>query len=519
MSSCHPFLVSAVLGALLTAALSLPGEGASRRPVGAPTASLRTLIVGGGPDVTSNAAQIEGHVRFVASILPPTAKRVVLFADGDVKRPTVAYADPSASGDARRTLAVLLADEAGEPIQTRAPNLGVPVEGPSTLEDLRRALARLAPASVRAPTPLLLYFAGHGTQNEANEGDTAYNLWNGEDLTVRTLAAELARLPSSVPVVLVMAQCYSGAFADLLFRGGDPHGSLTDRNFVGFFSTRKDREASGCSYATAREDYQDFSSYFFGALSGQDRFGNAVEGADFDRDGTVNLHEAFCYALIHDASADTPVCTSQVFLNRFAAVPDAEIFGVPYGEVSQEGTAAQRAALDAMSQQLDLTGDKRALAVYDRLTYRDPAARPSLVQRQGEAKARLNAAREAALAALFARWPALRWGENSRAYREATAGAVDELAGDPALCRTVLEAEKAREEADEAVSDEEAALQRFAGLYGQVVEARHLHREAKGEVATIFEHLWKAEQAVVPTSKEKSGAAAAEAFTRRDGSR
>ena len=32
---------------------------------------LYALLVGGGPDQNDNAAQIEGHVHFVGSILPP----------------------------------------------------------------------------------------------------------------------------------------------------------------------------------------------------------------------------------------------------------------------------------------------------------------------------------------------------------------------------------------------------------------------------------------------------------------
>ncbi len=182
-----------------------------------------------------------------------------------------------------------------------------------------RALATLSAQAEKRPAPLLLYFAGHGTQDEKDETDTHYDLWNGDELNVRDLAAELSRLPRQMPVVLVMAQCFSGAFADVLFRGGDPKAGLAEGNVVGFFSAQKDREAAGCSYATERADYQDFSSYFFGALCGQDRFGDKVTGADYDGDGTVSLHEAFCYALIHDRSADTPVCTSDVFLRSRAS--------------------------------------------------------------------------------------------------------------------------------------------------------------------------------------------------------
>ena len=467
----------------------------------APAVPLYALIVGGGPDVDNNAAQIEGHVHFVAGLLPATAKRVVLFADGKADHESVSYADPGDAADAKRALAVLLADnDAAEPLLTRAPRLGVAPDGPARLQEFHRALAKLSTQASKEPAPLLLYFAGHGTRDEKNEANTAYDLWEGDALKVRALAAEVARLPRQVPVVLVMAQCFSGAFADLLFRGGDPKGALIEQNLAGFFSAQKDREASGCSYETERDDYQDFSSYFFGALCGHDRFGGAVGGADFDGDGTVSLHEAFCYALIHDPSADTPVCTSDAFLQRFAPLPDPAIYGTPYQEAWQAATAAQRAVLDALSAQLGLAGEARALAVFDRLTYGDPMVRPSLIRSQGEAKEKLNAVRQTALAPLFEHWPALRWGGPSREEQRALEGATEELARDKALRQTVLAAEKAHEQADDAVDSEEAALQRFASLYGHIVEARSLRAHGGEEVKTPFERLWKAEQKALPTA-------------------
>ena len=476
----------------------LPGASAAWA-ADAPAVPLYALIVGGGPDVDNNAAQIEGHVHFVAGLLPAATKRIVLFADGKADHESVSYADPSDDADAQRALAVLLAnDDAAEPLLTRVPKLGVALDGPARLQEFRRTLAKLSTQASKEPAPLLLYFAGHGTQDEKNETDTAYDLWDGDSLKVHALAAEVARLPRQVPVVLVMAQCFSGAFADLLFRGGDPKGVLVEQNIAGFFSARKDREASGCSYETERDDYQDFSSYFFGALCGHDRFGGVVGGADYDGDGAVSLHEAFCYALIHDPSADTPVCTSDAFLRRFAPLPDAAIYGTPYKDAWQAGTAAQRAALDALSAQLGLAGETRALAAFDRLTYGDPIARPSLVKSQGEAKEKLNAVRQTALGPLFAHWPALRWGGQSRDEQKALAGATEEFARNEALRRALLEAEKAHEQADEAVDDEEAALQRFAGLYEHIVEARSLRAHGSDETKTQFERLWKAEQKTLP---------------------
>lgn len=472
--------------------------GAAETP---PAVPLYALIVGGGPDVESNAAQIEGHVQFVAGLLPASAKRVVLFASGKVEEATVSYADPGPEADAQRALAILLADnDAAEPVLTRPPKLGVPLDGSARLAEFRRALTKLAAQAGKIPAPLLLYFAGHGSQDEKSEADTAYDLWDKDTLKVHDLAAELAHVPKSVPVVLVMAQCFSGAFADVLFRGGEPGGPLAEREVAGFFSARKDREAAGCSYATERADYQDFSSYFFGALSGHDRFGGKVEGADYDGDGTVSLHEAFCYALIHDASADTPVCTSDTFLKRFAPLADAEIFRVPYPEACKAATAAQRAALDALSEQLGLVGDDRALDVYDRLTFSDPVARPALVKSQSEAKEKLNALRRATFEPTFRRWPALRWDNQAPEYQPAFDDATQAYAKDPEFCRRLIEAGATHDQADGAVENEEAALQRFASLYEAVAEAKALRATGKADLKASFERLWKLEQATLPVS-------------------
>ena len=473
------------------------------RAAEAPAPPFYALLVGGGPDVASNAAQIEGHMSFVAGTVPGAARRLILFADGKIDHPSVSYADTSAPADAQRALAVLLADQdAGEPILGRAPKLGVTIDGRARLQEVRRAMAKLLGQATTQPAPLLLYFAGHGTQGDKKDQDTAFDLWDDDKLTVRTLADELARAPRQLPVVLVMAQCFSGAFANLLFTHGDADGSPLGANLVGFFSAKADREAAGCSYATDRADYQDFSSYFFGALCGQDRFGGTVVGADYDGDGTVSLYEAFCYALIHDQSADTPVCTSDVFLRRSTRLPDETIYATPYHAVWQAGTAAQRAVLDALSGQLGLAGEKRAIDAFDRLTYSDPPVRPPLVKAQGEAKEELDGARSQALGPVLERWPMLRWRKRGTAdYDQAFAAAANELVAETNVWRPLLEVEKAHERADEAVDDEEAALLRFAGMYEHIVEVGHLREHGKAETKAQFERLWKGEQQTLPLAR------------------
>src|SRR5205823_5042163 len=103
------------------------------------------------------------------------------------------------------------------------------------------------------------------------------------------------------------------------------------------------------------------------ALSGHDRLGEPVTGADFDKDGRVSFHEALCYALIHDPTIDAPTCTSDAFLVRFAPGTNADIYTTSFDKILAEASPAQRAVLEELSARLELTGDARLIEAYDRL--------------------------------------------------------------------------------------------------------------------------------------------------------
>ncbi|WP_437946191.1 hypothetical protein WME98_35965 [Sorangium sp. So ce296] len=308
-------------------------------------AAWRALVVGGGPRPPMNQVAIEGHVRYFQSLLPATVERRVLFADGSRGTRSVQFLD-------------------GLRMRYRAPRLPR-IDGATTrrgFDAIWRKFVRARPAD-----PLLLYFAGHGSPDPRRDLDNnVFDLWGGGGLSVRDLAARMEELPDDTPVVLVMAQCFSGAFANLLFEGGRPDGELVERDVVGFFAATRDRPASGCTPEINEADYTDFSSYFFAALSGVDRLGNRVVGADFDQNRFVGMNEAFAYALLHQATGDVPVATSDVFLRRFVNKPDHETMATPYARVLSWSSPAERAALEGLSDALGLRGEHRLRAAYDR---------------------------------------------------------------------------------------------------------------------------------------------------------
>ena len=336
-------LIRQAFAVLLAAALSA-GAFAGAAP--------RVLVLGGGYDLSHNQAAIESNVRYLDRLLPKGAAERVLFADGR-----------------RQTKNVLCEDTRGRQYYRR-PQLPR-LDGPSALPAIEAEFRALA--SGPASEPVLLYTTGHGSPG-AESSNNDFDLWDNGHLSVHRLAAQIKTLPASVPVILVMVQCFSGSFGNLLFEGGNPKAPLASRDLCGFFAAVAERPAAGCTPAVNEAEYRDFTGYFFAALSGADRLGRAVTGADYNYDGFVGMDEAFAYTLVHDDSIDTPVCTSDVFLRRFVPTVGGDFAQAQWADLIAWATPAQRAALAALSDDLHLRGEERLASAYRRFEKMDVRA-------------------------------------------------------------------------------------------------------------------------------------------------
>jgi thiol-disulfide isomerase/thioredoxin len=144
---------------------------------------------------------------------------------------------------------------------------------------------------------LLLFVTDHGTGDPKDPDNNAISLWQ-EKLTVRDLKALLARLPPGVQVVMVMSQCYSGAFANVVGDGGTD----SSRDVCGFFSTTGDQKAYGC-YPEGRD---------------RDKMGHAFHFIDaLGRKATTA--EAHVEVLADDDTPDAPLRTSDAYLARLVS--------------------------------------------------------------------------------------------------------------------------------------------------------------------------------------------------------
>jgi hypothetical protein len=340
------------------------------------------LAIGGGYDASGNPASLERDLKFASATIAASkggngsadGKRAVevYFSDGKAPGRDVQYVDAAAK-EACPPLVRVLAELFGRPeaiaFRYRDHTLDG-VVGPTNYELLEQRFQQLG-RDLKGGDRLFVITAGHGGEayerseesedeltgaaaegdvNEAeqaeldegeeaslNRHDTSLLLWNQDELLVSELCRWLDGLPRDVEVVLIMGQCYSGGFANVIFNGGDAKLGLSPAARCGFFSQLYDRPAAGCAADLDDEDVHEYSSYFWAALGGKTRDGVAVT-ADFDNSGSVSLAEAHAYAVIESDTLDVPVRTSEALLRAYSRL------GGPFE--LQEGPMAGAAADD-----------------------------------------------------------------------------------------------------------------------------------------------------------------------------
>ncbi|MEM6449087.1 MAG: Caspase domain-containing protein [Cyanobacteria bacterium P01_D01_bin.105] len=210
-------------------------------------------------------------------------------------------------------------------------------------------------AQTDKPCPAFFYFSGHGTYNPDNEDNNALMLWEETPISVREFTSWLDPLPEEQPFVTMMAQCYSGSFANLIYENGDPDQPVALQTRCGFFATVASRPSVGCTPAVNEADYKDYSSSFFAGLTGRDRTGNPVASADYNQDGQVSYAEAHAFAKVDEETTDWPISTSEAWLQRQLSPAEINsILSQPIAQWWALARAEQRYVITALAQKLNL---------------------------------------------------------------------------------------------------------------------------------------------------------------------
>jgi thiol-disulfide isomerase/thioredoxin len=141
---------------------------------------------------------------------------------------------------------------------------------------------------------LLFYVTDHGEKNNKDLSNNTITLWK-ENLNVDELREMLALLNREVRTVMVMSQCFSGAFARAMY--GDGGEAQPDGNVCGYFSVTADRPAYGCYPENRGKDGIGYSHRLFEAL-----------------DVLGTLPEAHRRVQVTDNSPDVPFKTTNKYL-------------------------------------------------------------------------------------------------------------------------------------------------------------------------------------------------------------
>ncbi|MEW6331062.1 MAG: hypothetical protein AB1560_06365 [Pseudomonadota bacterium] len=277
-------------------------------------------VVGGGPYPAQSQAQIEFNVNWVIQVLNAGAgarQMHVYYTDGSSPaRDVVLWQPPAESRASLQPLARVFGaqEQNGERFYShRVPH----VSGGTEAGDLAARLEQDF-SGLQSGDRALLIYNGHGWRDPDDPAGNTLELWNDSSLSVREMDRLMSHVDPAVPVRFVFTQCYSGGFARLMHPQARDTLALGEGNRCGFFAESEDRESEGCSAGINAGDYRDYSTYFFAALGGRTRTGEAITAnPDRNGDNVVSLYEAHLFALSQAHNADLPRATSEVFLERW----------------------------------------------------------------------------------------------------------------------------------------------------------------------------------------------------------
>ena len=192
-----------------------------------------------------------------------------------------------------------------------------------------------------------------------------------------------------------MTTCFSGGFAELVFRGADAGLGPAAGDRCGLFASTWDQEASGCDPDPDRGAQEGYGLHFFHALRGQDRHGAALPSGtiDLDGDGQITLLEAHTRVRIASEAADVPTTTSERWLRQVSQLIGAEA-EVPLPE--------EDAVIATLGQRLELVGREGEAAAL--LTGMERAIGDTQLDLD-DAEAREATAFQDVAAEMLARWP------------------------------------------------------------------------------------------------------------------
>lgn len=343
------------------------------------------LTIGGGYSPTGNQISLEKNVQLFQQLLAERysggTSHDVYFSDGKSAGRDLQFHDPALKVPrANLLLARVFRQTRYLPYRYRTHAIS-DVKGETNRANLDQWFQKTG-SKLRKGDRLFVYVTAHGgsSRDRKNSYNTGLYLWNTYRLAMTDFATMLDKVSPDVPVAIVMVQCYSGGFANLVFQHGDANKGLAKGNRCGFFATVHTRPAAGCTPDINEDNYREYSTYFWEAIRGKTRTGATVNRPDYNGDGKISFDEAHAFALLTSNTIDISVATSDRFLRIYsrtkstrtntrtkrgepvvAAKPRLDLLtpDMPFDQLLKLATPAEQAVLTGLSTQLKLKTPKR----------------------------------------------------------------------------------------------------------------------------------------------------------------
>lgn len=352
-------------------------------------APLRWIAAGGGPIPELNQVSIEADLALAREVLGPGG--LLLFGGGAETRAVQVLAPGPARTGLLQRLGAIFSPRGGRDATYRRAT--VQPDGAATLDGILDAVDEV---TARGTGPLLVYLAGHGERGNGPR-DATLLTWGDGAIGPDDLARSLDLAAPERRVRVVVTSCYSGGFAELVFKGADPGAGGAEGDRCGLFASTWDAEASGCDPDPDRRSHDGYGLHLLNALRGRDRAGVElpVGELDYDGDGRISLLEAHTRARVSMRSMGVPTTTSERWLR--AEAPSS-------GPEKPVALLEEDAVVRALEAQLGLEGrvEEAARRVRDlRLGVEAARRKVEEVDRAEQDAFRVAAAR------LLSRWPVL----------------------------------------------------------------------------------------------------------------
>lgn len=284
--------------------------------VGPLQAGQRIIQIGGGNRIDNSQGQIEDNVIWLSKILKKSSNNVAnFFAAGDGGVKDVSLYGDLREGSPMEVLARVF--DGGDASRLLFKSNDVPeLSGSMRKDEIVNSLSALLDG-VESGQDILLIYNGHGGNDDDDVRLNTLKIWGDERLTVPEMDEILDHAPGDATVRFVFPQCYSGAFYHLIFE--DPYSDkLSAQTRCGFFSESAYEQSEGCALSTNKDEYRDYSTYFFAPLNGETRSGGALPlSADMNQDGVVSYRESHLYALMVGESKDLSRSSSEMYLESW----------------------------------------------------------------------------------------------------------------------------------------------------------------------------------------------------------